>query len=614
MPQGRPRAVLLMAVAASAIALSLTASIPRAVAAPVKPADRAATHAYLLANVALWRAVAASQNEALASTRALAARIGGECPGVLAGAPTGEGIGSPGAPPPTSRQIGESNRQREQLGELTQEVEAALGSTASSPARSPAVVAFIAAVRPLRWSKPAITQGVQRYLTLLETIEPTPHNIDVCADMRAWVASGYRTLSPATKALASSELTAPLPVNVSVIPPQAPQLAPYEGPAERRLLAEARVLRLSGPGLPQQLNTLTTGLEATLGIHPFEPSLGEQPAKGSVVIGRGRTADGETFVARLEPPAPGQGGCALNVSITSAPTGGTVIGGGLFKSGATACLTKGRRAAEPSVNCDSGQLTIQSNTLPATRRVRLRLSDGRTITSAAIVVPARLGGPAGIYYQVVRGPSPIPVSLTELDGHGRTLRVVRLPAIVECTQHPLKFLPGGIRTLVRARVPGGPRFSIEAQRYRFLGHVYLDLKLHTAAEGSSLGALELSSGPSSFPFRTLPHSPFVPEESSGCTPGPYTIVYGILKRPRDTVLARTAAGLQPLQEVAMPASLHAGGVLAYGVFLPPPSELVLLAPGGRTLLHESLAEGSRGQVELCEGESEVPPAAAPASP
>jgi len=98
-------------------------------------------------------------------------------------------------------------------------------------------------------------------------------------------------------------------------------------------------------------------------------------------------------------------------------------------------------------------------------------------------VPARLGGPTGFYYQVVRGPSPIPVSLTELDAHGKPLRVFKLHRFVGCTKHLLKFLPGGIRTLVRDRVPQGPTFSIVGEAYRFFGHIHFALQVDAEGQG-----------------------------------------------------------------------------------------------------------------------------------
>ncbi len=54
--------------------------------------------------------------------------------------------------------------------------------------------------------------------------------------------------------------------------------------------------------------------------------------------------------------------------------------------------------------------------------MRLRLSNGRRITSRVAFVPASFGGPAGFYYQSVRGPTPFPVSLTEFEAGGKVVR------------------------------------------------------------------------------------------------------------------------------------------------------------------------------------------------
>ena len=59
------------------------------------------------------------------------------------------------------------------------------------------------------------------------------------------------------------------------------------------------------------------------------------------------------------------------------------------------------------------------------------------------------GGPGAFYYQVVCGPFFVPVSLTERDAQGRTLGVLKLQRIVGCAKHPVKYLRGGKRTLVR---------------------------------------------------------------------------------------------------------------------------------------------------------------------
>lgn len=134
-------------------------------------------------------------------------------------------------------------------------------------------------------------------------------------------------------------------------------------------------------------------------------------------------------------------------------------------------------------------------------------------------------------YQVVRGPSPIPVSLTELDAHGRALRVVKLVPVVECTKHPLKYLDGGPHTLVHGSVPGGPPFSIAAERYRFLGKVYFEFDVHVAVEPGT-GARGVGSGGTFFAKGERPA--FAPEEDFGCGPRFYDIVYGLLKPPGTT--------------------------------------------------------------------------------
>jgi hypothetical protein len=89
------------------------------------------------------------------------------------------------------------------------------------------------------------------------------------------------------------------------------------------------------------------------------------------------------------------------------------------------------------VTCEDGLLKIEASTLPSARNVRLLLSDGRSITSRVLLLPAGVnGGPAGFYYQAVRGPVPIPVSLTELDAQGRKLRVLRLSPVRACEPQP----------------------------------------------------------------------------------------------------------------------------------------------------------------------------------
>jgi hypothetical protein len=568
------RATILVAV------LIVLLGMTTAAGAVANRADTAATHAYLAAEYAYRQAVLAELPQSTAMMEALAGRLAGECPGVLAGAPQLERVGEQQFP--KAGELRERFRQTRQLGQLVGELDIALFTAFDQP-QHPALAAFSAAVAPLRWHSAAINRGVRAYAAVLALPEEAGA-LDVCADMRAWVASGYKLLSPASKAfIARREARLPrILTGTPAVPPTSPLLRRYEGRAERTLVRRIEALRDQNR-LDAPLAAALERLQHALGI--ANPAFGpaETPAKGSVVLGHGRTAAGETFVARLEPATKTQHGCQINVTIESSG------------SSAGRCLFRGERAPEPSVNCNAGLLTIESLTRASTRSVRLLLSDGRRITSRALIVPARLGGPVGLYHQVVRGPSPIPVSLTELDARGRTVRVVKLPAIVECTQHPIKYFPGGIRTLVRGTAPGGTRFSIVGEHYRFLGRVYFDLKVRTppgfgGGGGSSGGAILGSGRP----------PVFSPEESTGCSPHPYDILYGLLKDRRDTVLVRTGGKLTPLRKVRIPAALHAEGVLVYGAFSAPPTELIVRGPHRRKLLDESRTE--RSTFEQCESE------------
>jgi hypothetical protein len=91
---------------------------------------------------------------------------------------------------------------------------------------------------------------------------------------------------------------------------------------------------------------------------------------------------------------------------------------------------------------------------------------------------------------------------------------------------------------------------------------------------------------------------------TGCQPHEYAILYGILKVPTDTVLARSSGTLQPLRQVRIPASLHAHGVIAYIALPAVPSELLVRTHTGKTIFTEKLAGRALTAKETCEGEAE----------
>ncbi len=270
-----------------------------------------------------------------------------------------------------------------------------------------ATTVFAGAVEPLRWSNPAVAQSVHLEVTELEE-QLGIASPDVCADMRAWVASGYTTLSASTKELFSSrEAIARRTLGVR---PILPLLAPYENAGDRALIDKTKQVEHRELGPLKTVLHAFAALQRTLGVTPphaktLATILG--PAKGSVVIARGRTASGGRYSVRVEPRrrhlAPGERGC-VSVTITD--------GRGRFGGSSGSCYSPSRVYRGGSVNCNEGLLTIEAQTDPRARTVSLLLSDGRRIASRVVRVPTRLGGPVGLYYQVVRGPAPVPVSLT----------------------------------------------------------------------------------------------------------------------------------------------------------------------------------------------------------
>jgi hypothetical protein len=585
---------LLLAVAMCALLPSRTwaASAPAPAPAPVPapapaPADEAATSAYLEADYTWTQAEDANLPASKTAFTELSNKLAAECPGVVAGAP----LQSPGQ---GARKLGEYTRETEQLSELEEEATFALSSALLSPDRQAATV-LAGAVAPLNWTNPTLTRlvhlGVSQLQERIGLAIP-----DVCGDIKTWVASGHKTLSPGTKEVLARRQV----VNQTSAPGSSIHqlLVPYEGP-DKALIAKIEQLHDEVAKSFDALDGSYRQLLQALGFASHISETAEEGPKNEVVIGRGRTAAGGKYVASLEVPANAmRQGCPLSVSIK----GGN--------SGTGVCVSRTGNRPEPSVNCANGLLTVTAQMLPAARSVRLRLSNGREIVSRVLIVPARLGGPAGFYYQVVRGPSPIPVSLTELDVHGKALRVIKLHSLVECTKNPIKYLPDGLRTLVRGRVPQGPAFSIIEQHYRFLGHVYFELTVRVDNESSSglgggggIGSSSEVSFSSKGSTKPKP-SPFSMSLSQSCEPHPYAIVYGLLKAPGDMVLARVSGRLQPLHRVAFPASLHVHGALAYAVLPAIPSELVVRARDGRTIAREDLSQRAAAQRELCEGEAE----------
>ena len=617
------------------VLLAMASTAALAAGARPTPEDASATHAYLIASNTFAEAELRNLPQSNAAMEATAARISGECPGVLAGAPPAEqelsSTSLQAQSPLSPRAEGERRRQSTQRGDLQSELSIALEDARAQPNRE-ATEALISALTPLRWSSPTMTVLVHLTVASVQTeLElPVP---SVCADVNEWAASGFKTLSPVSKDIARHDealLKDAFELIAIVAQTHAKSvtefLAPVENASDRAIAQRSQTLKAELQSSTVSTKKTLKDLEATVGLPQApKPQMKVLPSiKKPPVIARGKTAAGGKFVVRAERRAgrPDAVGCSAFISIEepSRPRRG-LLEGLSSGEGTSRCVSRSLVEPKPSVYCESGLLSIEASLLPAARSVRLLLSNQRTVTSDALRVPKRLGGPAGLYYQVVRGPSPIPVSLTELDAQGDTLTVLKLPAVVECTKNPIKHAPGGIVRLIHESLPQGPSFTIRAERFRKLGATYFELKAEVSEQrlfstGDELGSLfgtesESEPGP---PPGVLGHairlggfgegSPFAPHTSDGCEPQPYAIVYGLLRAPRNTVLARVSGKLVPLRKVTIPARLHPGGVLAYGAFSPLPSELLVRSPAGKIIASEDRSEAAKADTETCEGEAE----------
>ncbi|HSZ12543.1 MAG TPA: hypothetical protein VK790_00725 [Solirubrobacteraceae bacterium] len=584
--------------------------------------NAAATHAYLLATVSLQEAEVRNLAQSKAAIEAAAARVAGECPGILAGAPPAErelGIIGPRSQTPVSpRAMGEEHRESTQRSALKLELSLTLGDAQTEPDRE-AIAALPRALQPLRWSNPYVNALMHLIAAIAQTELELPMP-NPCADMRAWVSSGYKTLNTTSKEISSrSEATlkdlfeAIAIAEQGHLKSQSDLLASYEDATDKALARHSHTLNVELHSLNVTRAAALKQLEAAVGLPAPKPikRLIHKENKPTVVA-RGITAAGGRFVVRAarQPRPPSERSFACTVSITieepARPAAGLLEV--LKGEGAGRCLSRSHVEPEPAVHCDSGLLVIEANLPAAVHSVRLLLSNQRTITSPAIRIPARLGGPVGLYYQAVRGPSPIPVSLTELGPQGETLAVVKLPPVVECTKNPKKFLRDGIVRLIHEAAPQAPAFTIRAESYRELGVPYFELSLEREGEGETLfgenGANAIEQALEQPPGLRGRLPVFKAQAAAGCKPQPYVILYGLLRAPRDTVLALVSGKLVPLRTVAIPAHLHAHGMLAYGVFSPLPTEVVIHNARGATVASESLSQAAAEATETCEGEAE----------
>jgi hypothetical protein len=566
---GRAGAALVLASAA------LCASAPIAAASS---SDAQATHAYLIAQYKLFRALLHEAAAVRGAESAAATQIARECPGVVSGIP------QPSAklfPTPTPRARGENARLTHQQETIESELATAVAKPGDSLYR-PAEEAYAAEVRQLSWSDPTIASLLQA-ATAAELEDASTPPPSFCSDARAWAQSSYRALSAASREFEAQKSSASRAErSLGTL------LKPYENASDRALIRKTSALEVELLLRAGAAVQTVFRLNRILGFPQAET---EEPKK-QIVLGRGRTAAGTRFsVSSGTSSFLGLGGsCHRSVSIAYSQLGGPpgvlVMGG----PNNPICLSSPHER-HPALFCEAGVETIQTAAPASVRSVRLVLADGRTIESRVVHVPPGDGGPAGIYAQEIRGSSSHAVSLVEVNAGDEVVLTLDLPRYrcVKPREQP-GILPSVVE-LATGHTPEGESFTVSA--FGSLGgepFLSVGTGVNPQLDEVTVGL----QAPKAFPWSL----------SIGCAPHPYAILYGILAPPGASVTARTPQGAAPLNVVPIEPRLHAKGTLVYGVFSVLPSELTVLGANGSTLYTENLQAQATEAAQFCEGYAE----------
>jgi len=541
--------------------------------------DRAATHAYLIAQYKLGTAVLHEATAARSAESATAAQIARECRGVVSGMP------QPSLklfPPSTPRVRGEKAR----LDRQQQAIEAELVSAVAQPGDSqlrPAEEAYAAEVRQLYWSDPTIASLLQAVTTskLEDASAPAP---PFCADARAWAQSGYRALSAASRELEASRTARRRAVRRDE-ESLGTLLKPHEDASDRALIRKARAVEI------KLLTSFGAAFETDLRLIRIVGFPATKEPQKQIVLGRGRTAAGTRF--SVDAGSSGSfgfgGSCHHSVSVSYSQLGGSpeilIMGAPNNPICVSAASTR-----HPALFCEEGVETIQTAVPGTVRSVRLLLADGRTIGSRVVHVPPRDGGPAGIYAQEIRGSSSHAVSLVELNAGGNVVLELKLPRY-RCAKPHKQPEPLTGADLATGSTPEGESFTIRA-----FGHINGEpfLSVDTGVNPELGETTVVFPATKAFPWSL----------SLGCAPHSYVILYGWLAPPGTSVTARTPQGVVALNVVALEPRLHAKGQLVYGVFSALPSELTVLGANGATVYTEDLQAQATEAAQFCEGYAE----------
>ena len=193
-----------LATATAALALSCAAG-------PVvaEAGNSSATSTYVRANYSLVAAGKAHLRASIAAYKGVLAKVRRDCPRAAEGSP----------------QNADSTK-------LSNEVIGAMVLSAGVPDR-PAIATYLRIVKSLSWSNGGLTRAVRNYATSLHKLYDLSIP-ELCGDIRAWKASGYKTLPSSTVSFV--DVFYPNWVALGLQPSG---LARFEGGGERRLARSA---------------------------------------------------------------------------------------------------------------------------------------------------------------------------------------------------------------------------------------------------------------------------------------------------------------------------------------------------------------------------------------
>lgn len=178
-------------------------------AASASSQDVATTRSYVQAGYALAVKAEKLIGPALAQVSKYNAQLASECPNAAAGSP-----------------------QNSESQYLSTEVAGALWSVGYKTGVGPAR-AFAKAVKSLQWSNPSITRMADLFTKeLIELVTMPKPNL--CADVKSWAASGFKTVAPS---IVSYDKHAE---NVELHEVPWRLLAPYEQPSEQAMIARIK--------------------------------------------------------------------------------------------------------------------------------------------------------------------------------------------------------------------------------------------------------------------------------------------------------------------------------------------------------------------------------------